>query len=200
MDHPIQKLIEAFSKFPGTGTRVAGRFARYIIKMENREFDVFLENLSEARKKVKICSFCFDMFEGEKEDSFCPICLDKTRSKDVLCIVEKESDLEAIEKIKKYKGLYFILGGTVSLSFKKENKLRIEELKSRIEKLKSLKEIIIATNFTAEGEATGLYIERIIKELSPSLKITRLSRGMPIGGELEYADSETIEGALLGRK
>jgi recombination protein RecR len=86
------------------------------------------------------------------------------------------------------------------LSFKKENKLRIEELKSRIEKLKSLKEIIIATNFTAEGEATGLYIERIIKELSPSLKITRLSRGMPIGGELEYADSETIEGALLGRK
>ncbi len=200
MSFTIKKLTEFFSKFPGTGARVAGRFAYYIIKMSQNDFDSFINLLIETRKKIKICSFCFNIFEPESKTNFCQICEDKSRSKDSLCIIEKETDLEAIEKTKKYKGLYFILGGTVPLLKKEKNYLRMKELISRIEKLKNLKEIIIATNFTVKGEATGLYIERKIKNINPNIKITRLSRGMPTEGELEYADIETIEGALLGRK
>lgn len=200
MSFSIKKLVESFSKFPSIGLRVATRFTFYIIKMEEKDFNNFINNLIEARKKIKICSFCFNIFEPEKGESFCNICLNKKRDKDILCLVEKESDLEAIERTKKYNGLYFILGGTVSLSKRKNENIRIKELISRIEKLKNLKEIVIATNFTTEGEATGFYLERKIKEINQNIKITRLLRGMPGGGELEYADVETIESALIGRK
>ncbi len=194
----IQRLAQSFLTFPGTGIRVASRFALHVAKMNDEDFKEFINSIKEIRERIKICSFCFNVFEGE--ETLCPICRDKRRRKDILCIVEKESDLEAIERTKKYNGLYFILGGTIPLSKKRENNIRTKELLLRIEKLQKITEIIIATNFTAEGEATGFYLERKIKELNPNLKITRLSHGMPGGGELEYADSETIEGSLLGRK
>ena len=157
---------------------------------------MYPESIQELKTNIKLCSLCFNPFEGEVDQ--CEICLDKSRDTSLLCVIEKESDLEALERIKRYKGLYFILGGTVG-SLKKEEieNIRIEELKKRIEK-SSIKELILATNSTTEGEATALYIERTLKELN--VPMTRLGRGLPIGGELEYADEETLSSALEGRK
>ena len=192
----IQKLIELFSKFPTVGPRTASRFVFYLIKLDQEKFDELLNSVTDLRKAIKICSFCFNPFEALDDKELCPICADNSRDKALLCIIEKEIDLISIEKTKKYKGLYFILGGTIDL--KKNNKdVKIEELKQRIEN-SNFQEIIIATNPTTEGEATTLFIERELKPFN--IKITRLGRGLPVGGELEYADEETLTSALEGRK
>ncbi|OGZ27718.1 MAG: recombination protein RecR [Candidatus Nealsonbacteria bacterium RIFOXYB1_FULL_40_15] len=189
----IQKIIGFFSKFPTIGPRTAARFAYYLVKLEKKEFNEFIHSLERLRDDVKLCSFCFCPFESE--ESLCPICSDKTRSRESLCVVEKEQDLLSIEKTKKYRGLYFILGGNINL--KKENGARINELKERIEKMK-FKEIILAINPTPEGETTTLFLEREIEKYK--IKTSRLGRGLPVGGEMEYADEETLSSAFEGRK
>ncbi len=203
---PIQKLIDIFSKFPTVGSRTAARFAFYLSKLDKKETKELLEAIIELKNKMKICSFCFNLYESEKSDSvFCEICRHPLREKETVCIVEKESDLQSIEKTKKYKGLYFILGGVLS-PLKKEsvNKIKGKELVERLKNPKKyglqkpVKEIIIATNFTLQGDATALYLERIIKPFE--IKTTRLAKGLPTGSELEYIDEETIESALVGRK
>jgi len=192
----IQRLIDIFSNFPTVGPRTAGRFVFYLLTKNDKEIEELINSIS-ALKKVKLCQSCFNPFEGE--GYLCQICANPGRNRSLVCLVEKESDLDALEKTKKYKGLYFILGGTVSRLKKEEIKnLRIEELKKRIEKHPEIKEVIIATNPTAEGEATALYLERVLKPYNK--KITRLGRGLPTGSELEYADDETLEAALEGRK
>jgi len=193
----IQKLIDLFSKFPTVGPRTASRFVFYLMSARKEEVGELLKSINNLRETIKICSFCFNPFEGE--GVLCEICKNPTRDKTLLCIVEKETDLISLEKTKKYTGLYFILGGTVS-TLKKEDikKLRIKELEERIKKHPEIKEIIIATNPTTEGEATALYLERLLKPLGK--KITRLGRGLPIGAELEYADEETLGSALESRK
>ena len=192
----IQKLIELFSKFPTVGPRTAARFVFYLMRAKKDEIDELISSVSNLKKTVKICSFCFNPFEGEGE--LCLVCKNPTRDKALLCILEKETDLVSIEKTKKYNGLYFILGGMVSTLKKAEvEKLRTKELEERA-KDPQIKEIIIATNPTTEGEATALYLERLLKPLNK--KITRLGRGLPVGAELEYADEETLGSALEGRK
>lgn len=193
----IQKLIDFFSKFPTVGPRTAARFVFYLMKIPKEEIDNFLNLITNLGKAVKICSFCFNPFEGEGE--LCKICQDPSRDRTLLCIIEKETDLIPIEKTKKYRGLYFILGGAISI-LKKNNikKLRIKELEGRVKEHPEIKEIIIATNPTTEGEATALYLERLLKPLNK--KITRLGRGLPVGGELEYADEETLSSALESRR
>jgi recombination protein RecR len=192
----IQKLIEIFSKFPTVGQRTATRFVFYLIKRDRKEIEELSKAILDLKEKIKFCKNCFKPFEGEGE--ICEICRDKTRDKSLLCIVEKETDLEAIEKTKKYKGIYFILGGPVSAIKKEElKKLRIKELEERL-KDREVKEIIIATNPTTEGEAIALYLERKLK--NSGKKITRLGRGLPTGGELEYADEETLGAAFESRK
>lgn len=202
----IQKLIEKFSEFPTVGPRTAARFVLYLLKLPQKEFDDFIKSLLEI-KKIKLCNFCFKPYEPEDSKiRLCEICLDPTRNRNLLCIVEKETDLVALEKTRKYKGLYFVLGGNVSRLKKEElKKIRTEELKERIKNPQkfglldaSFQEILIATNPTAEGEATRLYLERLLKPFNK--KITSLGRGLPIGGELEYADEETLSFALEGRK
>ena len=212
----IQKLIDLFSKFPTVGPRTAARFIFYLIKLPQEKFDEFLTSITNLRKAIKICSFCFNPFDASagsaqdasagSEKKLCLICQNNSRDKTLLCIVEKETDLISIEKTKKYKGLYFILGGTI-FGLKKNDieKLKIKELEERIKNPESfdiqgvnLKEIIIATNPTTEGEATALYIERELKPLG--VKVTRLGRGLPVGGELEYADEDTLGSAFEGRK
>jgi len=209
----IQKLIDLFSKFPTVGPRTAARFVFYLIKLPKKEFDELIAAVTNLKKTIKICSFCFNPFETtSEEEKLCPICKNTSRDKSLLCIIEKETDLTPIEKTKEYNGLYFILGGTVS-NLKKENikKVRIEKLKERIKNPENFiqganfKEIIIATNPTTEGETTALYIERKLKSLQlpegkQPPKITRLGRGLPVGGELEYADEETLRSAFEGRK
>jgi recombination protein RecR len=193
----IQKLIDLFSKFPTIGPRTAARFVFYLMKNSKEEIEELINSISNLKKTVKTCSFCFNPFEGEGE--LCKICSDSSRDRSLLCVVEKETDLITLEKTKKYKGLYFILGGTVS-TFKKKDieKLRTKELEERIKSHPEIKEVIIATNPTTEGEATALYLERLLKPLNK--KITRLGRGLPVGAELEYADEETLGSALEGRK
>jgi recombination protein RecR len=192
----IQKLIEIFSKFPTVGQRTATRFVFYLIKRDKKEIEELSKAILDLKEKVKFCKNCFKPFEGEGE--VCEICSDKTRDRSLLCIVEKETDLEAIEKTKKYRGLYFVLGGPVSAIKKEElKKLRIKELEERV-KDKKIKEIIIATSLTTEGEALALFLERKLK--NSGKKITRLGRGLPTGGELEYADEETLGAAFESRK
>ena len=206
----IQKLIALFSKFPTVGPRTAARFVFYLLKLPKEELEQLSESVSSLQKKIRNCSFCFKPFEPfdaapafaeatagrQSRSDLCEICSDSRRDKSLLCIIEKETDMETIEKTKKYQGRYFILGGTVS-KLKKEDieELRIKELQERI---KNIKEIIIATNPTTEGEATTLYLERLLKPLG--IKTTRLGRGLPVGGELEYADEETLSSAFDNRK
>ncbi len=216
----IQKLVNLFSKFPSVGPRTASRFVFYLISQPQEKFNELISSLAELKNRIKICSFCFNPFEDETENKqgLCPICQNPSRNKNLLCVIEKENDLISIEKSGKYKGLYFILGGTIlGLNEEELKKIKIAELEERIknpekfETKTTIKEIILATNPTPEGEATALFIERRIKSLQPAdgneiqnkieiPKITRLGRGLPTGGELEYADDETLSGAFDSRK
>ena len=196
----IQKLIDLFAKFPTVGPRTAARFVFYLLKLPGEETEKIISAISNLKEKVKTCHSCFNSFEGEGK--LCVICKDSNRDKSLLCVVEKESDLASIEKIKKYNGLYFILGETVS-TLKKSDllKLRTKELEERIKEQKNIQEIIIAINPTAEGETIALYLEKLLKKALPEGKrVTRLGRGLPLGGEIEYADEETISSAFEGRR
>ncbi len=204
--HPrsIQRLIDALSRLPSVGSRTATRFAFHLVKAPKEEVRELVEAIAETRRSIKLCFFCFNPFEGSEELKLCEICSDPRRDKKTLCIVEKENDLMAVEQAKSYKGLFFILGGTLS-PLRKESvgKIRVKELMDRIKGpdkfgMDKVDEVIIATNFTSEGESTALYLERIFKD--SGTKVTRLARGLPKGGELEYIDEETISSALEGRK
>lgn len=197
----IQNLIDLFSKFPTVGPRTATRFVFYLLRKPEKEVKTLLQMISVLKAKIKVCPNCFNPFEPKQSDNvyFCEICSDKTRSKTLLCVVASESDLQALEKTKKYKGLYFILGGTVSALKKASiDKLRIKELQEKIKKDPEIKEIILALNPTTEGQATALYLERSLAQFGK--KITRLGQGLPVGGELEYADEETLASALENRR
>jgi len=200
----IQKLIDLFSEFPTIGPKTAARFVFYLLENGSIEHEDLGKAITDLKKSLKRCSFCFKWFE--EQGNICEICSNGARNKNLLCIVEKQTDLVSIEKNKIYKGLYFILGGTVN-NLKQDDiaKLRVEELIQRIESPErfgiqgaDLQEIIIATNSTTEGEATALLLQRKLKPLNK--KITRLARGLPTGGELEYADKQTLSSAFSGRR
>ena len=198
----IEKLIRHFSKFPSIGPRTATRFAFYCLNANSSEISELINTLKELKKSVKLCNICFRSVSSEK--ALCSVCSDKKRSHNTICAVEKETDLLSVEKTNNYEGIYFILGGTVS-PLKKEDfrGVRVAELEERIKDYKKfglpkIEEIIIATNQNTEGEATAIYLERILKNLD--VKITRLGRGLSTGSELEYADEETLSFALKGRK
>ena len=193
----IEKLIKLFARFPTIGPRTAARFVFYLIKRKDEEIEELVQAIQDIKKEVKVCSLCLNPFEDKTE--LCEICGNPSRDKSLLCIVEKETDLASLEKINRYKGLYFVLGGTVS-ALKKDDikKLKIQELEERIKNHPEIKEIIIAINPTTEGEATSLYLERNLKQFNK--RITRLGRGLPTGGELEYADEQTLKDALERRR
>lgn len=200
----FDKLIEYFLKFPGIGPRQAKRFA-YFLASQDKDF---LKNLADVllkiKEQIKQCDSCFRFFESFDSKTVvesCNICSNPNRDKNLLMIVEKDVDLENIEKSGVYNGKYFVLGGTLSLINNKEGKLRFKELFNKIEKEKP-KEVILATSATIEGENTARYIEKILEPLSANwrIKITRLGRGLSTGTELEYSDSETIKNALESRK
>ena len=207
----IQKLIDLFSEFPGVGPKTAARFVFYLTKQSKKDIEVLSKTMLLLSDSLKTCRFCFNLFEpsggsGQEETELCEICSNPSRTKNLLCVVEKETDLVSIENNKVYKGLYFILGGTVgTLGTRDLKNLRINELRERIKNPEKFKifgtafdEIIIATNSTVEGEATAIFLERKLRDLKK--KITRLGRGLPVGGELEYADRQTLSSAFLGRR
>ncbi len=152
----IEKLISFFSKFPGVGPRTAARFVFYLLKQPKEEIEEMISLIEQFKNKVKLCQLCFNPFESDKD--LCPICLNQKRDKSLLCLVANETDLEALEKTKKYQGLYFILGNTISALTKNNlKKIRINQLLERV-KDAEIKEIIIALNPTSEGETTALYL------------------------------------------
>lgn len=182
----IEKLIQLFSQFPTIGPRTANRFVDYLAGASKQEIGELLENIKQLSEKMKICSLCGANFEGNNND-LCDICADQRRDKGTLCIIEKQVDLEAVERTKVFNGLYFI--------FKSENNL--SKLLNRI-KQNNLQEIVLAINPTAEGIKTTLFLKR---KLAPcKTKLSQLGLGMPVGGELEYADQETLSSALSNRK
>lgn len=199
----IQKLIEIFSRFPTIGPKTAARFVFYLLKLQGKEIDDILNSIENLKKSIRACSFCFNSFESKTEENLCNICSNKGRDFTTLCVIEKEADLVSIENIKKYKGLYFILGGTLPAVKKEETGIRVDDLEQRIKNPgqfiegANFKEIILALNPTPEGEATSLFLERKLKDIP--IKITHLAKGIPVGGELEYADQETIENAIERR-
>ena len=205
----IKKLTELFSKFPTVGPRTAGRFVFYLMGLPQKNLQELTEAMALLKQNTKQCIFCFSYFEIFSQGlklNLCPMCANKTRNKNILCVIEKEIDLEAIEKTKCFKGFYFILGGLLfPLKKKVVANLRIQELKERLQNPEKFginqadfKEIILALNPTTEGETTSLYLERELKGIN--IKMTRLARGLPSGGELEYADIETLSSALESRK
>ena len=214
----IENLKNIFRKFPTVGQRTAGRFVYYLMKLPKERVDELIFAIQEVKNKVKLCQMCFNPHEvigGRASDNLCGICSDVKRDKSLLCIVEKEADLLSLEATKKYNGLYFILGGTVAMMRKEDlSQLRIEALKKRImqsfgtaQDESKLSEVIVALNPTPEGRATSILVEQTIKEsfdtaqdLRSAPKITHLAKGIPVGGEMEYADEETLENALEGRK
>lgn len=205
----VQKLVNLFSEFPTIGPRTASRFVFYLIQLPKEKVEELVASIQDLKSKIKFCSFCFNPFEtNDSEKTLCEICENNSRDRSSLCVVEKETDLISIEKTKKYRGLYFIFGGTVATLKKNDiEKLRVEELGDRLRSpqgfgiITIFKEIIIAINPTPEGKATSILIEKTIKKtLKDNLpKITHLGLGLPVGGELEYADEETLENAFERR-
>jgi len=193
----VQNLIDKFAKFPTVGPRTAARMVFYLMRLDNARVKELIQAIADLKNKIKTCPICFNAYEAEKQ--FCAICADAKRDKSLLCVVANETDLATIEKTKNYNGLYFILGGTVS-ALRKDSLagLRVSELQNRVLSSKSITEIILAINPTSEGQDTILYLEKLLKPLNK--KVTRLGLGLPIGGELEYADDETLSSALSGRK
>ena len=190
----IEKLIDSLIRLPGIGRRSAERIVNYILGVSKEEVKVLSEAISKVKESVRFCSICNNLSEEE----ICKICQDSRRQKDIVCIVEKPSDVTAIEKTGSFHGVYHVLLGSISpLEGKGPSDLKIDGLLNRIKENK-IKEVIIATDADTEGETTAIYLTKLIKPLGPNL--TRIGLGIPVGSNLEYADSTTLSKALESRR
>lgn len=198
MARAIGRLIEALEKLPGIGPKSAQRLTFYLLHNPQTELDKFSEALSRLKKETRECQICFNVSEVDP----CEVCLDNNRDKSQVCVVEQALDVLAIEKGGFYKGLYHVLGGAISpLNNIGPDELHLYELLPRLES-GIISELILATNPNMEGEATAMYLKKILtdKGLNKKIKITRLGRGLPIGSDLEYADEQTLNRSFEGRR
>ena len=194
----INRLIESFLKFPGIGPRQAKRFVYFLAGESKAYVDNLAKLILEVKSGMKQCESCYRYFESKNiEIDLCPVCSGASRDSSVIMAVEKDVDLENIERTGNFRGKYFVLGGLLSLAGNGIAEVRLKQLFDKVKKGKPA-EIILATSATVEGENTNLYIERILEPLK--VKITRLGRGLSTGAELEYSDSDTIENALKNRQ
>jgi recombination protein RecR len=190
---PLQTAIEELSKLPSIGKKTAQRLALYILKSDSQSVENLVKAIQELKTKLRFCSRCFNISVEE----LCEICKNPKRDKSVVCIVEEASDVIAIEKTHEFNGNYHVIGGVLSpLSGIDPESLKIKELLKRFE-TEEIKEIILALNPDTEGETTSLYLAKLIKPLG--IKVSRIARGLPIGGDLEFADEATISRAVSGR-
>jgi len=190
---PLLIAIEELSKLPGIGRKTAQRLALHILKNDQDSVDKFLKAIADLKTKLFFCKRCFNI----TEEDLCEICKSAKRDTTKICVVEEASDVIAIEKTNEYNGLYHVLGGVLSpLAGISAHDLKIKELLTRFEN-ENITEIILAINPDTEGETTSLYLARLIKPLN--IKVTRIARGIPIGGDLEFADEATIGRAMLNR-
>lgn len=190
---PLQKLVEQFERLPGIGSKTAQRLAYFVLNMSDERAKEFSDAILEAHKTIRRCEICCNFSDKEQ----CPICRNDARDKSVICVVETPRDAIAIEGTGEYKGTYHVLHGVISpLNGVGPDQLCIKQLLSRLNN-GEVTEVIMATNPTVEGEATAMYISRLLKPLG--IRITRLAYGIPVGGDLEYADDVTLARALEGR-
>jgi recombination protein RecR len=188
----LQQLIEEFASFPGIGRKTAQRLALHVLKMPREDVVKMARALVGVKDKIRHCSVCSNITESDP----CAICASPKRDRALICVVEEPNDVMAIERTNEFRGLYHVLGGSLSpLDGIGPEQLRVNELLGRM--TQDVAEVILAMNPNVEGEATTLYLTRLLKPLGP--KITRIARGLPVGGELEFADDATLSRALEGR-
>jgi recombination protein RecR len=191
---PVQELIDELGRLPGIGPKSAQRIAFHLLKMEKLDALRLARAISEAKERVSFCQRCFNIAEGDA----CELCTDERRDPTVLCVVEEPRDIVAVEKTQEFNGRYHVLQGAISpIEGIGPEQLRIRELLLRIA-AEDVAEVILCTNPNLEGEATAMYLSRLLKDLD--VKVTRIASGLPVGGDLEYADELTLGRALEGRR
>ncbi|MBR1761759.1 MAG: recombination protein RecR [Eubacterium sp.] len=190
---PLQNLIDQFERMQGIGNKTAQRMAFYVLSLSEEEANNFAKAITDAHTKIKQCKICCDL----AEDELCPVCKDKSRDRSVICVVEDPRDVVAIERTHEYNGMYHVLHGAISpMDNIGPDQIRIKELIARLGD-GVCEEIIMATNPTVEGEATAMYISRLLKPMG--ITVSRLAYGVPVGADLEYADEVTLTRAIKGR-
>ncbi len=190
---PVQRLIDELSRLPGIGSKSAQRLAFHILAVEKADALRLAAAINDMRDQVTLCGRCFNVAAGE----LCSICRDQRRDDSVVCVVERPQDIVVVERTQEYRGRYHVLGGSLSpINGIGPGQLRFDELRARLEP-EGIRELIVATNPTVEGDATAMYIAREFKPLGT--RVTRLASGLPVGGDLDYADELTLGRALAGR-
>jgi recombination protein RecR len=191
---PIQDLIDELNRLPGIGPKSAQRLAYYIVKSQSQDARRLADAITRAKERVQFCRECFGVAEGE----LCRLCADPSRDPSVVCVVEEPKDVSAVEKAGVVKGRYHVLGGAISpMQGIGPDDLRVQELLDRVSR-NGVGEVILATNPNLEGNATAMYVAGLLKPLG--VRVTRLASGLPVGGDLEYADEVTLGQALEGRR
>ena len=191
---PIAKLIDSFSRLPGIGPKTAGRLAFHVLRMKEEDVLVFAQALVSVKRNLHYCSVCFNITDTDP----CRLCQDKSRDGSVICVVQEPKDVVAMERTKDYNGLYHVLHCAISpMEGIGPDELRIPELLRRLADDR-VQELILATNPNIEGEATAMYLSKLVRNFG--LKVTRIAHGLPVGGDLEYADEVTLSKALEGRR
>jgi recombination protein RecR len=190
---PVQRLIDEMARLPGIGQKTAQRLAFHILSVEEVDARRLATAINDMRDQVTLCERCFNVAAGEE----CVVCRDTRRDTSLVCVVERPQDIIVVERTQEFRGRYHVLGGSLSpINGVGPGQLRIEELRGRIGR-EEIKELIIATNPTMEGDATAMYLARELKPLG--VRVTRLASGLPVGGDLDYADELTLGRALAGR-
>lgn len=191
---PIAKLIDAFSHLPGIGPKTASRLAFYVLRMQESDVMDFAKALVSVKRNLQYCSICCNITDSDP----CRICQDKSRDRSAICVVQEPKDLIAMERTKEFQGMYHVLHGAISpVEGIGPDDIRIGELLNRLAD-ETVQELIVATNPNIEGEATAMYLSRLVKPFG--IKVTRIAHGLPVGGDLEYADEVTLSKALEGRR
>ena len=189
----IEKLIESFERLPSIGHKTAARLAFHVLDWNEEETNRFVSSIINAKKSLKYCSKCYNITDTDP----CPICSNATRNQSIICVVEDVRDVVAMEKTHEFKGVYHVLHGSISpMNGVGPDDIKVKELLARLMD-GSVKEVILATNPRVEGEATAMYLSKLIKPLG--IKVTRIAHGVPVGGDLEYTDEVTLSRALEGR-
>jgi recombination protein RecR len=192
---PLQRLVTEFSKLPGIGNRTAQRLAFHVLRASKEDAEALAQAIRDVKEKITLCEVCFNLAEGPR----CAICLDERRDGGVLCVVEEPGDVIPIERTHEFRGRYHVLGGALSpIDGVEPEDLRLVQLYARV--TDGVSEVVLATNPTTTGEATALHIAAALHERSPDVAVTRLASGLPVGGDLEYADEVTLGRAFAGRR
>jgi len=195
---PIQRLISELGKLPGVGARTAQRLAFHILRASPQDAAALADSITEVKQRITLCEVCFNLADAPR----CRICMDERRDGGLICVVEEAGDVISVERTHEFRGRYHVLGGALSpIDGIDPDDLKIVELYRRVtQPAQPIREVVLATNPTTTGEATALHIADALRERAPDVVVTRLASGLPVGGDLEYADEVTLGKAFLGRR